>query len=260
MPKIEGLETYSPTLVLMGEGIFENDDVPFETQLGVEKFSYSGDFPSSEFYEPFGQVTYWERQEIRMDIPLDGKYFIVVMDEKNQTGKYSLAIGTIEDFSGGDLFTTLPNAWLETKLFVNDFVSIGIAAFVMSIGIQTVEIDDTYGIGEGTSYKFSAPDHSEQNVKITGDTFDVELSTPAGGLQVPLREHKKEVSFQWFHLADGESRIQIQNTGNTELTITGVLIRSSDPIWFTYDLMVITAGMVIIGFSMGFTLRKPKGF
>jgi len=24
--------------------------------------------------------------------------------------------------------------------------------------------------------------------------------------------------------------------------------------------MVITSGMVIIGFSMGFTLRKPKGF
>ncbi len=131
VPKIEGLETYSPTLVLMGEGIFENDDVPFETQLGVEKFSYSGDFPSSEFYEPFGQVTYWERQEIRMDIPLDGKYFIVVMDEKNQTGKYSLAVGTIEDFSGGDLFTTLPNAWLETKLFVNDYVSIGISVLVL---------------------------------------------------------------------------------------------------------------------------------
>jgi hypothetical protein len=131
VPKIEGLETYSPTLVLLGEGIFENDAVPFETQLGVEKFSYGGDFPSREFYEPFGQVTYWERQEIRMNIPLDGKYFIVVMDEKDQTGKYSLAVGTIEDFSGGDLFTTLPKAWLETKLFVNDYVSIGISVLVL---------------------------------------------------------------------------------------------------------------------------------
>ena len=65
---------------------------------------------------------------------------------------------------------------------------------------------------------------------------------------------KKEV------LEDGETRIKIQNTGDSELKITGVLIRTSDPIWFTYDLMVITSGMVIIGFSMGFTLRKPKGF
>ena len=45
---------------------------------------------------------------------------------------------------------------------------------------------------------------------------------------------------------------------NSELTITGTLIRSSDPIMITYDLMVIISGMVIIGFSMGFTLRKPK--
>lgn len=131
VPKIEGLETYSPTLVLVGDGIFENDLVPFETQLGVKKFSFEGEFPSREFYEPFGQVTYWERQEVRMDIPLDGQYFIVVMDEKNQSGKYSLAIGTIEDFSGGDFFTILPKAWLDTKLFVNDYVSIGISAFIL---------------------------------------------------------------------------------------------------------------------------------
>ena len=53
------------------------------------------------------------------------------MDEKNQEGKYSLAIGTIEDFSGGDFFTILPKAWLDTKLFVNDYFSIGILSFIL---------------------------------------------------------------------------------------------------------------------------------
>ena len=77
-------------------------------------------------------MTYWERQEVRTEIPVDGKYFIIVMDEKNQKGKYSLAIGTIEDFSGGDFFTILPKAWLDTKLFVNDYFSIGILLFVLT--------------------------------------------------------------------------------------------------------------------------------
>jgi len=95
---------------------------------------------------------------------------------------------------------------------------------------------------------------------ITGDTFDLKLQSPGDGLQIPLTSYKKELPLDWTHLEDGESIIQIQNTGNTELSITGVLIRSSDPIWFTYDFMVIISGMVIIGFSMGFTLRKPKGF
>jgi len=132
VPKLDGLEDYSPTLFLVGKGIFENDIVPFETKLGTEKFSYQGEFPGREFYEPFGQVTYWERQEVRTDIILDGQYFVVVMDENNQSGKYSLAIGTIEDFSGGDFFTILPKAWFDTKLFVNDYTSIGISFFILA--------------------------------------------------------------------------------------------------------------------------------
>ena len=38
-------------------------------------------------------------------------------------------VGTIEDFSGGDFFTILPKAWFDTKLFVNDYFSIGILFF-----------------------------------------------------------------------------------------------------------------------------------
>ncbi|MDX1533158.1 MAG: hypothetical protein R3230_03020, partial [Nitrosopumilaceae archaeon] len=57
-------------------------------------------------------------------------------------------------------------------------IALGLASLIMSLGLQTVEIDDTYGIGEGTSYRFSAPASSEQNVKITGESFDVTLSTP----------------------------------------------------------------------------------
>ncbi len=133
VPKIQGLEEYSPTLVLVGEKIFGEDTVPFETQLGTKKVIYNGDYPGREFYEPFGQVTYWERQEIRTDIVLDGQYFIVVTDENNKAGKYSLAIGTIEDFSGGDFFTILPKAWFDTKLFVNDYASIIIAFFILGL-------------------------------------------------------------------------------------------------------------------------------
>jgi len=139
VPKINGLERYSPTLVLMNAAIFEDGNTPFEPQLSTEKFPYEGKFPGNEFYEPFGQVTYWERQEIKTEIPADGKYFIVVMDEKNQTGKYSLAIGTIEDFSGSDLFTILPKAWFDTKLFVNDYVSVGILVLVL-VSIPTIPI------------------------------------------------------------------------------------------------------------------------
>ena len=137
IPKISGLEEYSPSLILINPATIEKDSPPSEAQSNTEKFLYEGKFPGNEFYEPFGQVTYWERQEVRTEIPVDGEYFIVIMDEKNQSGKYSLAIGTIEDFSGGDFFTILPKAWIETKLFVNDYFSIGILFFIL-IAIPTI--------------------------------------------------------------------------------------------------------------------------
>lgn len=120
IPKIQGLENYAPTLLLVGENNFV-----------MEKIIYEKGFPGNEFYEPFGQVTYWERQEINTIIPDDGQYFILVLDEKNQSGKYSLAIGTIEDFSGADFFTILPKAWFDTKIFVNDYSSLAIGILIL---------------------------------------------------------------------------------------------------------------------------------
>ncbi|MDC4231609.1 MAG: hypothetical protein M8319_04690 [Nitrosopumilus sp.] len=128
VPKIEGLEEYSPTLVLVGDDNFEK-----------KKINYEKNFPGNEFYEPFGQITYWERQELKTEIPVDGTYFLVVMDEKNQSGKYSLAIGTIEDFSLVDFFTILPKAWIETKLFVNDYNSILLSILIL-IGLFAIPI------------------------------------------------------------------------------------------------------------------------
>ena len=126
VPKIDGLEEYSPTLVLVGDDNFEK-----------KKINYEKNFPGDEFYEPFGQITYWERQELKTEIPVDGTYFLVVMDEKNQSGKYSLAIGTIEDFSLVDFFTILPKAWIDTKLFVNDYNSIMMSVLIL-FGLASV--------------------------------------------------------------------------------------------------------------------------
>gem|GEM_PF-3692708 len=44
-----------------------------------------------------------------------------------------MAIGTIEDFSGADIFMILPKAWFDTKLFVNDYTSIGILFWYLSL-------------------------------------------------------------------------------------------------------------------------------
>ena len=139
-------------------------------------------------------------------------------------------------------------------------IAIGAISLIQHIGTITVNEDYVIEVGDSTLYTIPAPVNTPQSMKIIGDSFDLKFSSPGDGLQIPKTSFKKEWKQDWVHMEDGDTIIQIQNTGNTELEITGVLIRSSDPIWFTYDMMVITAGVVIIGFSMGFTLRKPKGF
>jgi hypothetical protein len=91
---------------------------------------YDGPIPSSEFYEPFTQTSYWERQEIVINsLPSVGTYYLVVYDRSiaQEAGKYTLAVGEIEDFSLLDFFTIIPSAWLDTKFFFEDYVSPTIA-------------------------------------------------------------------------------------------------------------------------------------
>ena len=139
-------------------------------------------------------------------------------------------------------------------------IAISTVSLFLNFGIQTIEVDETFGSGEATTYRISAPEHTPQVMKITGDTFDVRLESPADGLQIPLTPHKKEVNLSWVHLADGETRINIQNTGNSEIHVIATFQTSTNPLFITYDIMVIITGLVIIGLSLGFSIRKPRGF
>lgn len=137
IPKLDRLENYKPGLGLIGEGIGVSSIHKIDSELpagGIVVYDYDGVIPSSEFYEPFTQTTYWERQEIRINIPADGTYYIVVFDNQGMLGKYSLAVGVIEDFSIVDFFTTLPLAWIQTKIFFEDYLTV-IIFFGVILGI-----------------------------------------------------------------------------------------------------------------------------
>ena len=145
IPKIENLKNFSPSLAFIGyeshlELIQEYEigsagkNFPYKLPdgYGVYIFDYSGSFPSKEFYEPFGQITYWERQEIDLEIEAPGTYYMAVFDKSGSSGKLALAIGYIEDFSGNDFVTVLPNAWLESRYFSEDFTPLVIFIGIVS--------------------------------------------------------------------------------------------------------------------------------
>ena len=145
IPKLDDLENFTPSLVLIGPSTFldlvdelkvmdvdKNFDYPIPNGYDAYVFDYAGSIPSKEFYEPFGQITYWERQEIDLEIEAPGTYYMAVFDKNGSTGKLALAIGYIEDFSGNDFVTVLPNAWLESRYFSEDFTPLFIFIRILS--------------------------------------------------------------------------------------------------------------------------------
>lgn len=143
IPKLDGLEDFSPSLVFIAPSFAVNlitelkvldstESFPFPIPDGYDAivFDYDGVLPSKEFYEPFGQITYWERQEINLVVPVDGTYYLAVYDSSGDYGKLALAIGYVEDFSVTDFMTVLPYAWFESRYFVEDYMTPVIVSLV----------------------------------------------------------------------------------------------------------------------------------
>ena len=153
-------------------------------------------------------------------------------------------------------------------------VIIGLGGYSLLLHIgPTISLEENYVIemGEAKLFVIPAPNHAPQHMEITGDAFDLKLESPSTGLQIPSTTSENTVesfknrideplTLDWVHLQDGETKIQIQNTGNTKLEIILVTEQTPAVERFIYDSMVIITGMVILGLSMGFSIRKPKGF
>ena len=140
---------------------------------------------------------------------------------------------------------------------------IGLGGFsLVNTLAPTISMNENFVIGSGDSASFSipAPKDAPQYMMIVGDAFDVKLASPGEGLNISNTSYKKELILDWVHTEDGQTIILIQNTGGSDLEVTANTNQTPDPFGITFDLMVMTSGVVILGFSLGFTLRKPKGF
>ncbi len=147
-------------------------------------------------------------------------------------------------------------------LIVGGIITIlGLASMIDSLTNpnEIRQIDDTFGVGDSDKIRFNAPVNSFQTLTITGDTFDVKILTPDEQNNVN-NSYKDKAVFSWTNMMSGENTIQIQNTGKSEFNIVGTVELSSDPLFITYHIFVIIAGIVVIGFSAAFSAKKPRGF
>ena len=154
------------------------------------------------------------------------------------------------------------NKYTIIGLIVGCVISgLGVASMIDSL-VNPIEIrqtNDTFGTGDSDKIRFNAPANSFQTLTITGDTFDVKILTVDEKNNID-DSYKDKATFSWTNTVPGENVIQIQNTGQSEFNISGTFELSRDPLFLTYHILVIIAGIVVIGFSAAFSVRKPRGF
>ncbi len=138
---------------------------------------------------------------------------------------------------------------------------LGAGSMVTSLNTPNEIQEDTatFGVGDLDKINFNAPENSSQSLTVTGDSFDVKITTPDSNNDVDA-SFKNKASFSWTSTTAGQTIITIQNTGDSEFTENYKFELARDPLFFTYSILVIIAGVVIIGFSAVFSARKPKGF
>ena len=125
--------------------------------------------------------------------------------------------------------------------------------------IDVMNFDDDIGVGESTTFVFQEQENSFQKLVMTGNSLHVKVYTPDNEIKFD-DSYKDRVDISLTNTISGENVIKIQNIGNSELNAKGTLEKSRDPLFLTYHILVIIAGIVVIGFSAAFTVRKPRGF
>ena len=154
------------------------------------------------------------------------------------------------------------NKFTIIGLVIGSVISLlGVSSMIGSLSnpYEVQEDSQTFGVGDMDKIQFNAPENSSQKITITGDSFDVKTSTPDSSNNID-QSFKGKANLSWTSINSGETIIIIQNTGESEFTEDYRFELERDPLFFTYAILVIIAGIVIIGFSAGFSAKKPKGF
>ena len=138
-------------------------------------------------------------------------------------------------------------------------IALGTYFLIIAVSTNTHQVSDIVDIGKNDVFQFDAQKHFHEQLNVTGNSFHVKLKSPSTGLEVD-NDFKKDVAFDWYSLENGQHFINITNTGNSILRVSGTLEATTNPLIITSHLIVISSGVLIIGISAAFSIRKPRGF
>jgi len=103
VPVLERLRTYRPAVAVLGPG-FHTISVPFPVPpgLGGQVVTTEDVTPPREFHEEFTDTRSWILKETEIELPSDGRYYLVGYVPSQTLGKFWVAVGKREAFGLAD--------------------------------------------------------------------------------------------------------------------------------------------------------------
>jgi hypothetical protein len=92
---------FLPSFALLVPNSGSKDELPVHIDIppGLGAIVIDSKNPAKAEYEPFTPGWLYDLSSLDIDAPEDGVYYIVVFDQSQKTGNYSLAVGFIESFT-----------------------------------------------------------------------------------------------------------------------------------------------------------------
>ena len=134
------------------------------------------------------------------------------------------------------------------------FIVIGAASSIYTNTAVDVSLDNTVGPGLPDIITPEMDVGNTASIMVSGSTFNVTIIEPDGQV---LASESDATSFSYDLTAQkaGEYTIEILNTGNTDLTVSGHAQTKSSAFGLTGALMLMITGVIVIGLSLRFRNR-----
>ena len=134
------------------------------------------------------------------------------------------------------------------------FIVIGAASSIYANTVVDVPLDNTVGPGLPDIITPDMNVGSTASIVVSGSKFNITITDP--DRQV-IRSESGIASFNYDLTAQkaGEYRIEIVNTGSTDLTVSGHAQTKSSPLNLTVALMLVVTGVIVIGLGLRFRNR-----
>jgi hypothetical protein len=131
------------------------------------------------------------------------------------------------------------------------FIAIGAASSIYSNVAVDVRLDNMVRPGTPDIITPDTDVGNAASISVTGSTFNIKIEDP--DRQV-IKSQSNVTSFSYDLKAQkaGQYRLEIMNTGTTDLAVSGHAQTKSSPLALSGALMLLVTGVIVIGLGLRF--------